>query len=1205
MGTDQHDRCQEAFRRGGWALGEQTSAALEQLLVLRDRLGRKLSFKEIEDDYTDFKAKTLDLDRYVASVFCWAFRSRRPSQTFWDSSFIKVEEKVQSVVVNAVQELSTEKQWKTDITNKENMMEATRKPKVYESSEALQQRYATDGMMSRNSFANICDAQFQYFYEYLGNIPWQIITPLTDRCSITPTQALHLAVSGVTAEAAGTEKTETMEDLGCALGMMVKIFNYSEYMDDETVNTEPVISSSKVPLKLFVNERLDGNTKSSVFVFLGENTTLKSRVGIFITMIPGCAGQTELNEKTCAMVVPDIELVSGMMLAAEGFIDACLLARKFITFQPLCRELLPEQLMCILRDFNLHKIVTDDIPIFTGVISDLFPSLDVLRMGNLQSEQMVKQSTLELYLQPEENFILKHIDDGHWWPPFNSPGPVSSGEPERVLDNAVKREACPLILDYGIFCYDRQKATIKEINNFQYVAFMNLAAGSFIIKPKFHLGGYELLIGVGGKQSLSGLAGYICSLEVFQITQKKSGPQDLAKTGAKNMPTVFLLTDAQVPDECFLVLINDLLASGEAPDLFCDEDMKVTTAAVDLKSKLATQEAELQLKNQGTEALIAKIGFQTEKLSQVKAIADAEELKVDDSWQDLINYDKEHISQHCLKVAKHYLKDPHFKLNYVHTESFSAAGLCSWAINKVKISEVYFEREPKYCAVAQANTELAAAVEKLEVIRESFFIMQCGPLAYATCSNWFMSGFLKKAWTQFITLRDNATAVAWSKEWDRMSTENTTVLTNCECPLMIDPQQQGIKCVKNKYGADLKVFDQQTPAYAPHVHVQHSRLYKLKTCDSIDPILDPLLGRHTIKKGRCTKIEDKKCEFKKNFHLILHTKLVNPHYKPQLQAQTTFINFTVTRGRLEDQLLAELSSSKPWTNSLSNTLCHPDFCVFISAKPAPTTKKYIIPQGALENSIEMTGEPPTRMLANFHAALHGFDQGTSDLHAREGKFKSICFPLCNFHTSVPGRLKFGPWGWNGSLEGNLAPCFLASPNLDYDGYHKYIDEMLPSESPVLYGLHPSAEMGFFSTSDNLFNSHLEKQAISPWERDQFQSEPEAREALSGEIRHLKVEESERVDLLGLLLNLLYCVEEVKKVLGDILEMLPEKLNIAEIMQEDYCLEILCSGLPQRVSITDLLMRHQGLDIWTQDLLLPAVVRLSGLFHPQCFLTGQQ
>lgn len=42
------------------------------------------------------------------------------------------------------------------------------------------------------------------------------------------------------------------------------------------------------------------------------------------------------------------------------------------------------------------------------------------------------------------------------------------------------------------------------------------------------------------------------------------------------------------------------------------------------------------------------------------------------------------------------------------------------------------------------------------------------------------------------------------------------------------------------------------------------------------------------------------------FRLILHTKLANPHYKPEMQAQTTLINFTVTRDGLEDQLLAEV-----------------------------------------------------------------------------------------------------------------------------------------------------------------------------------------------------------------------------------------------------------------------------------------------------------
>lgn len=34
------------------------------------------------------------------------------------------------------------------------------------------------------------------------------------------------------------------------------------------------------------------------------------------------------------------------------------------------------------------------------------------------------------------------------------------------------------------------------------------------------------------------------------------------KAGVKNVGTVFLMTDAQVADEKFLVLVNDLLASG-------------------------------------------------------------------------------------------------------------------------------------------------------------------------------------------------------------------------------------------------------------------------------------------------------------------------------------------------------------------------------------------------------------------------------------------------------------------------------------------------------------------------------------------------------------------------------------------------------------------------------------------------------------------
>ena len=55
---------------------------------------------------------------------------------------------------------------------------------------------------------------------------------------------------------------------------------------------------------------------------------------------------------------------------------------------------------------------------------------------------------------------------------------------------------------------------------------------------------------------------------IFSLSLQTDLAQLYIKAGLKNMGTVFLLTDAQVPDEKFLVLINDLLASGEIPDLF-------------------------------------------------------------------------------------------------------------------------------------------------------------------------------------------------------------------------------------------------------------------------------------------------------------------------------------------------------------------------------------------------------------------------------------------------------------------------------------------------------------------------------------------------------------------------------------------------------------------------------------------------------------
>lgn len=69
--------------------------------------------------------------------------------------------------------------------------------------------------------------------------------------------------------------------------------------------------------------------------------------------------------------------------------------------------------MRALRDFNIPKIVTDDLPVFMGLIGDLFPALDVPRKRDLNFEKVILTFP---HLHPPEKPGLCHKDPGAMFP---------------------------------------------------------------------------------------------------------------------------------------------------------------------------------------------------------------------------------------------------------------------------------------------------------------------------------------------------------------------------------------------------------------------------------------------------------------------------------------------------------------------------------------------------------------------------------------------------------------------------------------------------------------------------------------------------------------------------------------------------------------------------------------------------------------------
>lgn len=163
-------------------------------------------------------------------------------------------------------------------------------------------------------------------------------------------------------------------------------------------------------------------------------------------------------------------------------------------------------------------------------------------------------------------------------------------------------------------------------------------------------------------------------------------------------------------------------------------------------------------------------------------------------------------------------------------------------------------------------------------------------------------------------LCDEATVAGWNNFGlppDRVSTENGSILTNSErYSLIIDPQLQGILWLRRTWDPEgLKVTRCSNPKMPKTIEfsVEAGNPVLIENMEnSIDAVIQPVYSRAIIKKGKTKyiKMGDKELTLNPKFNLFLHTKLSNPHYPPEIQAECTLINFTVTEAGLEDQLLA-------------------------------------------------------------------------------------------------------------------------------------------------------------------------------------------------------------------------------------------------------------------------------------------------------------